>query len=246
MREKTQYNHWQNNTSVITWFENIQNKQNHSFIQFDIVDFYPSISENLLSQSLNFALQYTNITSDERKIIFQTKKNLLFSDKQTWIKRQNKDFDVSMGSWDGEEVCEIVGLFLLSKLQNLAINVGLYRDDGLAVTTLRPRLAELEKKKICKVMSEFGLKITANANAENVNFLDLNLNLRTNIYKPYMKPNDVPLYVHRQSNHPAGILKNIPLSVNRRLSSISSNEDVFKANCQPYQEALIKMDTTLT
>ena len=87
-------------------------------------------------------------------------------------------------------------------------------------------------------MSEYGLKITANANAESVNFLDVNLNLRTDIYKPYMKPNDVPLYVHRQSNHPAGILKNIPLSVNKRLSSISSNEEVFKANCRPYQEAL--------
>ena len=89
-------------------------------------------------------------------------------------------------------------------------------------------------------MSEYGLKITANANAESVNFLDMNFNLRTNIYKPFMKPNDVPLYVHRQSNHPAGILKNIPLSVNKRLSTISSNEDVFKANCRPYQEALVK------
>ena len=145
-----------------------------------------------------------------------------------------------MGSWDGAEVCEIVGLFLLSKLQNLAINVGLYRDDGLAVTELRPRLAELERKKVCKIMSEFGLRITANANAESVNFLVVNLNLRTCIYKPFIKSNDVPLYVHRQSNHPAGILNNIPLSSNKRLSSISANEDVFIASCQPYQEALEK------
>ena len=85
------------------------------------------------------ALQFINITSEERKIIFQTKKNLLFCDKQTWVKRENKNFNVSMGSWDGAEVCELVGLFLLSKLQHLALNVGLYRDDGLAVTRLRPR-----------------------------------------------------------------------------------------------------------
>lgn len=89
-------------------------------------------------------------------------------------------------------------------------------------------------------MSEFGLRITANANAESVNFLDVNLNLRTCIYKPLIKPNDVPLYVHRQSNHPAGILNNIPLSVNKRLSSILANEDVFIASCQPYQGALEK------
>ena len=35
------------------------------------------------------------------------------------------DFDVTMGSFDGEEV----GLFLLSQLTYLDANVGLYRDD---------------------------------------------------------------------------------------------------------------------
>ena len=44
-----------------------------------------------------------------------------------------------MGSFDGAEVCELVGLYLLSQLQHLAMNVGLYRDDGLAITNKRPR-----------------------------------------------------------------------------------------------------------
>ena len=55
-----------------------------------------------------------------------------------------------------------------------------------------------------------------------------------------MKPNDTPTYVHQESNHPRGILKNIPLSVNKRLSSISSNEEVFDLAKHPYQEALAK------
>ena len=44
-------------------------------------------------------------------------------------------FDVTMGSFDGAEVCELVGLYILSKLQALLgqANIGLYRDDGLAV-----------------------------------------------------------------------------------------------------------------
>ena len=42
-------------------------------------------------------------------------------------------FDVTTGSYDCAEICESVGLYLLSQLQNLNINVGLYRDDGLAV-----------------------------------------------------------------------------------------------------------------
>ena len=54
------------------------------------------------------------------------------------------------------------------------------------------------------------LNITIEANVKNVNFLDINLDLSTATYKPYMKPNDRPTYVHRSSNHPRGILENIP------------------------------------
>ena len=73
-----------------------------------------------------------------------------------------------------------------------------------------------------------------------MNFLDINLDLSTGIYRPYIKPNDKPVYVHKLSNHPPGILKNIPHSVNRRLSSISANEEVFRSAIPPYQEALNK------
>ena len=40
-----------------------------------------------------------------------------------------------MGSYDGAEVCELVELFLLNELNELfgKDNVGLYRDDGLAI-----------------------------------------------------------------------------------------------------------------
>ena len=55
-----------------------------------------------------------------------------------------------------------------------------------------------------------------------------------------MKPNDRPLYVHKESNHPRGIIENIPKSVNKRLSKISSNEQVFNSAVKPYQDALIK------
>ena len=39
-----------------------------------------------------------------------------------------------MGSFDGAEICELVGLYLLDKLSSLIgrKDVGLYRDDGLA------------------------------------------------------------------------------------------------------------------
>ena len=94
------------------------------------------------------------------------------------------------------------------------------------MTDLRPRLAELEKQKVIRIMNEYGLKITAKANDDSVNFLDVNLNLVTSTFRPFMKDNDVPLYVHKQSNHPPGILKNIPLSVNKRLSCILNIQSI--------------------
>ena len=44
-------------------------------------------------------------------------------------------FDVTMGSYDGAEVCELVGIFILNILAKLfgKSNVGLYRDDGLVL-----------------------------------------------------------------------------------------------------------------
>ena len=73
-----------------------------------------------------------------------------------------------------------------------------------------------------------------------VNFLDITLDLGKEIFKPYMKENHTPVYVNNQSNHPPLVLKNIPLAVNRRLSKVSANEEVFNSASQPYQEALIK------
>ena len=58
------------------------------------------------------------------------------------------------------------------------------------------------------------------------------------VHKSNSMFNNTPLYVNSKSNHPPGILKNIPLGVNKRLCQISSNEEVFKAAVRPYQEAL--------
>ena len=55
---------------------------------------------------------------------------------------------------------------------------------------------------------------------------------------PYMKPNNTPLYVNKNTNHPPAIIKNIPLSVNRRLSDISSDKETFDKRTDLYQKAL--------
>ena len=116
----------------------------------------------------------------------------------------------------------------------------MYRDDGLAICQKTPRQTELIKKEICKIFSDNGLKITIEANKKTVDFLDITLDLRSGTYKPFMKPNNVPLYVHKESNHPEPIIKNIPESINKRLSDISSNEAAFNKATPAYQEALRK------
>ena len=52
-----------------------------------------------------------------------------------------------MGSYDGAETCELVGCYLLSQLKQIpGIEIGLYRDDGLAVLNQTPRQIEKAKK----------------------------------------------------------------------------------------------------
>ena len=54
----------------------------------------------------------------------------------------------------------------------------------------------------------------------------------------YTKPNNTPLYIHTKSNHPPVIIKNLPESVNKRLSDISSDKESFDRAAIPYQRAL--------
>ena len=53
-----------------------------------------------------------------------------------------------------------------------------------------------------------------------------------------MKPNNKLLYVHRLSNHPPALLKNISQNINKLLTNISSNQQVFNEAIAPYQQAL--------
>ena len=59
----------------------------------------------------------------------------------------NEDFDVPIGCFDGAEFFELVGSFVLTKLCDVLQkeNVGLYRDDDLAIVKQMPG-PELERK----------------------------------------------------------------------------------------------------
>ena len=80
--------------------------------------------------------------------------------------------NVTMGSFDGAETCELVGCYLLSQLTQIPeIDTGLYRDDGLAVLIQTPQKIEKVKKEICRILANNNLRITIEANKKIVNFL---------------------------------------------------------------------------
>lgn len=157
-----------------------------------------------------------------------------------WAKKNTNDmFNVMMGSYDGAETCELVGVYTLSLIvAKLKDRVGLYHDDGLAVCRATPKELEETKQEVSEIFKSNGLNITIEADKTIINFLDVIFDLTSESYKPYMKPNNKLLYVHRQSNHPPEILKNIPENINKRLNSISSSKKVLDASILPHQKAL--------
>ena len=132
----TSLNQWKNTSSVINWFNNIPNKASSVFIVFDIESFFPSISEELLKMSINYAKQFFNIPERDIDIIMHSRKSLLFHQDAAWVKKGDSGlFDVIVGSYDGAEVCQLVGLYILNRLSKKydKKSTGLYRDNDLAV-----------------------------------------------------------------------------------------------------------------
>ena len=165
-----------------------------------------------------------------------------------WSKKEGL-FDVTMGAPDGAEVCELVGLFLLNEIKSKfpELEFGIYRDDGLAIHRRipGPRMERI-KKDIVALFKSYKLSITIDTNLETTNFLDITLDLANEKFKPYRKPNDQPLYVHKDSNHPPTVIKQLPISINKRLSEISSTEDDFQRAAPAYQSALKESGYTHT
>ena len=96
--------------------------------------------------------------------MLQTKKSVLYHDGSPWVKKGDENFDVTMGSYDGAETCELVGLYLLYQLKGLWIDIGLYRDDGLGVSYLHERIKDQLREKIEAIFKSINLSIIAKDN----------------------------------------------------------------------------------
>ena len=241
IRQQLSLKQWRSTSTVINWFKNIEAKNSKHFLQLDIIDFYPSISEELLTNALAFAKSMIQIEPSTTNIIMHSRKSLLFSDNTVWMKKGESLFDVTMGSHDGAEVCELVGLYLLHQMREKfpLVDFGLYRDDGLGCYKKLPGpVMERTRKEIIQLFKANNLSITIDANMHQVNFLDTNLNLENGKFRPYRKPNDNLLYINKNSNHPPTIKKQLPTMIQQRLSDLSTDECEFNKAKNDYQEAL--------
>ena len=97
IRSKKRLHQWKNTKSVVDWFLSIGDKHKHSFPVFDIVEFFPSISEELQRSTLEYAKQHTTVSEQEVEVIMHLRKTLLFDKNEPWVKRRGSlMFDVAM------------------------------------------------------------------------------------------------------------------------------------------------------
>ena len=240
VKRKSGVNQWKSTKDVLHWFTSLRNKPSLKFFKFDIESFYPSITKDLLVKSLEFAKKYITISQDDFDIIMHARKTFLFSDNHAWIKKNEPDFDVPMGAFDSAEISELVGLFLLHELEQFIPkeNVGLYRDDGLAVTDLPGPGIDQLRKKVINMFKSHDLNITVDINIVRTDFLDVVLDLSKNTYTPYRKENFSPKYINVKSCHPPNIKKELPNLIETRLSTNSSSQQEFDTEKLIYNDAL--------
>ena len=101
------------------------------------------------------------ITRKDVKVIFHARKSVLYNNGETWVKKEGSSIDVTLWAYDGVEVCELIGIYMLYLIGKKydSKNIGLYRDDRLAVLKnvsgsasekIKKHLQYLFKQKACK------------------------------------------------------------------------------------------------
>ena len=120
----------------------------YKFLQFDIKEFYPSIKENVLNEATQFPKEHLPVTRNNVELIFYARKSVLYNDGEPCMKKEDCSFDFIMGAYDGAEVRELIGIYMLYLIgKKYDSKIGLYRDDGLAV------LKRTSRTQTCKGIS---------------------------------------------------------------------------------------------
>ena len=122
---------------------------------------------------LETSFNFYSFGSDIHEYGCMVANSLLFHKGKIWRKKGTGQFDNTMVSFDGAEICEIVGLYLLSMIKTLHMDTGLYRDDGLSITRCGDRESDILRKKLESLFKEKGLSITVQYTSINTDALSI-------------------------------------------------------------------------
>ena len=104
-------------------------------------------------------------------------------------KDDDEDFDVLMGGYEGTEICEVIGTYLLYQIDNVISkeNIGLCKDDGLGMfNNVSGPDVERKKKYLIRIFKSNGLSITVKTNRKVADFLHIYFEIIQDIYQPYI------------------------------------------------------------
>ena len=183
----------------------------------------------------------------DKSMLDNAAKSILVNKEEIWTKQSTSEkiyelFDITMVSKHGAEISELVGLYILQGLKQTLPDkiIGIYRDDGLVDIDKSTSNVEVEKikKELHKFAKSIEIKIVFENPAFQINFPDLNLNLKQHSFFSYRKPNNRINYVNSSSNHPLVILKQIQKMIENRLTKNSSSRNLFDSIKKELNDAL--------
>ena len=78
MLAKLNINQWRDTNQIIDWFKKLECKSKKKFIQVDMKEYYPSITEKALDKAISFTSNHTAASLEDICIIKHSRKSLIF------------------------------------------------------------------------------------------------------------------------------------------------------------------------
>ena len=94
------------------------------------------ITKEILEKTITFGKSLIDIDDHKIRTIKPCRKSFFLYNNGAWKKKTTTScFNVTMGNYDGAEVCKLLGTLILSKLGSIIDkrNTGLYHDNVLVV-----------------------------------------------------------------------------------------------------------------
>ena len=119
--------------------------------------------------------------------------------KPNQTERVSRNFNITMGAYDGAKICELVGGLLLHNLNNI---IDPFQDDELIIVdTWTSRKDNVIRKELDWLFEKLSFKVDIQINLQITDYLDITVNLYSGTVSPFRKNNQYPCFINVGSNH---------------------------------------------